>query len=177
MKSSGTIIGLVLVILITVLGCNNDRNNWKNHGDMMRMGQNFRRHPMPGMRGKMGREMRFGMSRQMYPGRGFETMRGMGGKDSTGLMPMGPGRRMLESIPNVTDNQKKQIEDLVRKQHQEMIKLREDMKLKMQSVLDSNRKEMINILTDEQKKFVESYGSKMFPSRENAKWKYIHNSQ
>jgi Spy/CpxP family protein refolding chaperone len=88
----------------------------------------------------------------------MEMMRGMGRMpmDSTGWMPAGPGRRMLESIPNVTENQKKQIEDLIKKQQDDMIKFREEMSAKMKDLRDSHRKDILNILTDEQKKYVQS---------------------
>lgn len=181
MKRAGTIVGLVLVILIAGNGCNNDRHARKDHADMMRMGQNFRRHPMWGMHGNMDSGMRFGMMRGMHPGMKFGMMRGMhpgtgfgmrkgmSDRDSIGWMPMGPGRRMLESIPNVTENQKKQIEDLVKKQHDEIMKLREEMHSKMQSIIDSHRKDMLNILTDEQKKFIESEKEKTSPTPEKVK--------
>ena len=76
--------------------------------------------------------------------------------DSTGWLPMGPGRRMLESIPNVTENQKKQITDLINKHQDEMKKLQEEMSSKMQSLMDSHKKDMLNILTEEQKKYIET---------------------
>jgi hypothetical protein len=63
---------------------------------------------------------------------------------------------MLESIPNVTEKQKKDIADLRSKNQDEMKKLREDYILKMNALRDSQQKSMMNILTDEQKKFVES---------------------
>jgi Spy/CpxP family protein refolding chaperone len=84
--------------------------------------------------------------------------RGMGSMpgDSTGWMPMGPGRRMMESIPNVTENQKKQITELMTKHQDELKKLQEEMSSKMQSLMDSHTKDILNILTDEQKKYIES---------------------
>ena len=63
---------------------------------------------------------------------------------------------LLESIPNVTENQKKQIEDLTKKDRDEMKKLREEMSSKMKDLTDSHRHEILNILTSEQKKFIES---------------------
>jgi Spy/CpxP family protein refolding chaperone len=71
-------------------------------------------------------------------------------------MQPGPGRRILESIPNVTDSQKKQIEDLIKKQQDDMKKLREDMSVKMKDMMTSHRKDMLNILTAEQKEFIEN---------------------
>jgi Spy/CpxP family protein refolding chaperone len=63
---------------------------------------------------------------------------------------------MLQSIPNVTENQKKQIEDLTKKDREEMRKLREEMTSKMKDLRASHRKEILNILTPAQKKFFES---------------------
>lgn len=177
MKRSRTIIGILLMFLIAGNACHNprhERRDMKDSGKMirMRMGQNFRHiRGMPGMRGMMGQGMRNGMMRGMGPGMGFGMMRGMGRMpmDSIGWMPMGPGRRMLESIPNVTENQKRQIEDLTKKHIDEMKKIREEMFSKMQSQMDSHRKDMLNILTDEQKKFIESGRSKPSPVQEDEK--------
>jgi hypothetical protein len=180
MKRSSTIIGLLLVLLIAGNGCNSRhyRQDMRDSEKMMRTGQNFRHHreyepssdtmrirgirrnmwpgwmehrrhsmryaPIAGMPGSMDRVMRNRMMRGMGPMR----------MDSIGWIPMGIGRRMMESIPNVTDNQKKQIEDLIKKQHDEMKKAREEMTARIKSLLDSHRKEMLNILTDEQKKFI-----------------------
>ena len=114
-----------------------------------------RRHEL--MRG-MGHVMRYGMKRGVGPGMEFGMMRGMGRMpmDSIGWIPMGQGRRILESVPNVTEQQKSQIEDLIKKQQDEMKKLREEMTVKMKSIMDSHRKNILNILTDDQKKFIES---------------------
>jgi len=177
MKRSSTIIGLLLVILIAGNGCHNIRNekrDIKENGKMIRMrvGQMFRHNrAMPDMHGRMFQGMRPGMMGEMGPGmrngmagmrrgmgmgmgmrRGIGSMRG----DSTEWMPMGPGRRMLESIPNVTENQKNQITELMKKHQDEMKKLQEEMSFKMQSLMDSHKKDMLNILTDDQKKFIET---------------------
>jgi hypothetical protein len=183
MRRSSTILGLLLVILIAGNGCHNirqDRRDINENEKMlrMRMSQIFRHNrEMPGMHGRMFPGNRTGMMRCMHPGMGM--MRGMRpgmrnrmagmhqdmgmwrGEgslpgDSIGWMPIGPGRRMLESIPNVTENQKKQITDLINKHHEEMKKLREEMFSKMQNLMDSNKKDMLTILTDEQKKYIES---------------------
>ena len=136
------------MLLIAGSGCHNarhDKKNMKDGSKMMMMRHYFRNdRGMRGMRGMMGQGMRNGM------------MRGMGRMpiDSTGWMPMAPGRRMLESIPNVTENQKKLIGDLTKKHFDEMKKLREEMSSKMHSLMDSHRKDILNILTDEQKKFI-----------------------
>ena len=92
----------------------------------------------------------------MRQGMGMGMRRGMGSMpgDSTQWMPMGPARRMLESIPNVTENQKKQITELIKSHQDEMKKLQEEMSSKMQGLMDSHRKDMLNILTEEQKKYI-----------------------
>ena len=182
MKRSITIIGLLLIILLIGNGCHKryDRHNLKDNERMIgsRMEQNFRHnrtmqgpngrmfHGMrPGMRGGMGPGMNMGMMIGMRPGMGPGMgMRGNMGSmpgDSTVWMPMGPGRRMMESIPNVTENQKKQLMDLMTKQREEMQKIRDEMSSKMQNLMESHQKDMMKILTDDQKKFVEA---SKFPS-------------
>ena len=100
----------------------------------------------------------YGMGRGMRPGQGFDMRKGYGPvhRDSIYGRQFGPGRMMLESIPNVTEKQKKEISDLMTKHQDEMKKLREEMQTRMQALTDSHRKNILNILTDEQKKFIES---------------------
>ena len=177
MKRNCTIIGLLLVLLIAGNACHSGRHDRRDMRDSakmiwMKMGQNFRhKRGMPVMRGMMHHGRRNGMMRGMGPGMGFGMMRGMGRMpmDSIGWMPMAPGRRILESIPNVTENQKKQIADLNKKQIDEMKKVREEMFSKMQGIMDSHRKDILNILTDEQKKFLESRRVKPSVSPEKEK--------
>jgi|ERR1035437_1700791 len=177
MKRNLTIIGLLLVLLVAGNACHNmrhERRDLRESGKMIRMriGHNLRRYrEMYGMHGMMGQGMRNGMMRGMGPRMGFGMIRGMDRmpKDSTGWMPMAPGIRILESIPNVTENQKKQIEDLTKSNMDEIKKLREEMFSKMQGIRDSQRKEVLNVLTDEQKKFLESQRVKPSVSQEKAK--------
>ncbi len=119
-----------------------------------------------GMRG-MNQGMGSGM-RGMNPGMGFG-MIGMGRMDSVGKMPGAPGLRLLASIPNVTENQKKQIEDLMKKNQDEMKKLRDEMSSKMQALRDAHRKEVLNILTPDQKKYLESGNDRIYSAPENEK--------
>ena len=161
MKKSFTAVGLMIVLMLAGTSCRNaghDRD-LRDSGRMirMRMGQAFWHHrSMPGKRGMMGQGMRYGMMRGMHPGMGSGMMRGMGRMpmDSTGFMPFAPGRRLLESIPNVTDNQKKQMEDIINKRNDDLKKLREETFSKMKDIVAAHRKEMLNILTDDQKKFL-----------------------
>lgn len=169
MKRNYTIVGLLVLLLLLTAGsaCHRtwNRRGMNDSGRMigMRMAHGwmgYRRHfmghfPMHGMQGNMG----FGM------------MRGMGRMpmDSIGRMPMAPGIRILESIPNVTENQKKQIEDLMKKNQEDMKKLREEMSSKMQSLMDSHRKDVQNVLTEDQKKYMESEHGKTDTSPESTK--------
>jgi hypothetical protein len=183
MKKNRTILGLLLVILIAGNGCHSERHSRrdiKDSSEIMVMDHSFRHHrEMQGMRGSMDQGMRNGMMRNMGPGmermgrfgHGMGMMRGMGRMsiDSIGRMPAGPGRRMLESIPNVSVSQKKMLEDLIKKQQDEMKKFREEMFAKMQDLRAAHRKDVLNILTEEQKKFLESESDNRFQSTERVK--------
>jgi hypothetical protein len=172
MKKRGIIAGFLLVLLIAGSGCHNFRHHRKDMNESswmngMRNDGDFRHHgPMWRIHGRMEQGTGNGRLRGMGPGmgmmrnggRGMEMWRGMDRMpmDSTDWMPAGPGKRILESIPNVTENQKKQIEDLIKKQRDEMQKLREEMSAKMKDLRDMHRKDILNVLTDEQKKYVQS---------------------
>jgi hypothetical protein len=171
MKKKFAAIGLMIALMLAGTSCRNaghDRD-LRDSGWMirMRMGQAFWHHrSMSGMRGMMGQGMRFGRNRGMHSGMGTGMMRGMERMpmDSIGFMPFGTGRRLLESIPNVTDNQKKQMEDIIKKRNDDLKKLREETFSKMKDIVAANRKEMLNVLTDDQKKFLESERGKATPS-------------
>jgi hypothetical protein len=174
MKRFSIIFGILLVFLIAGSACH---RGGRREMRMTGMDQNFSHH-MRGMNGNMYGH-RFGMMRSgigfgmgrgmgqpgmrpgmMAPG-GGNGMGNMGGRmDSINPMPMGTGWRIMESIPNVTDNQKKQIDDLIKKQQDAIQKLREEMFAKMKSTIAENRTEMLNILTPEQKKFLEDKDGK-----------------
>jgi hypothetical protein len=160
MKKFASIFGLSLILLIAGNGCHSERHergDLKDSSKIMRMSHGFRHHrEMYGMRGTMGQGMRGRMMRGMGPGMGMGMMMANGRMplDSIGWMTAGPGRRILESIPDVTLNQKKMIEDLIKKQQDEMKKLREEMFTKMQDIRTTSRKDILNILTDEQKKYL-----------------------
>ena len=123
------------------------RLGMKGMGHMDRMGQFMLPGTMHGMRGHMWQRPMYGM-RGNYWMAPMYGMRGMGmepmAMDRMGRGQMGPGR-IIDNIPNLTDKQKKDIADLRLKQQDEMKKMR-----------DSNRTKILNLLTDEQKKFVES---------------------
>jgi hypothetical protein len=75
-------------------------------------------------------------------------------------MGMRPGMLGLNNIPNLTDKQKKDIADLQGKQQAEMEKLRIDMQSKMKELREAHRAKVMNLLTDEQKKWVEEHTPK-----------------
>lgn len=115
--------------------------------------------------GRMGNRCQFmtpqplqGMRRGMRHGAGFDMRRGMGQMpmNGRGMRPMGPERMIMESVPNVTEKQKKDIADLRLKQQDEMKKMRDEMMAKMKTIRESQRAKMMDLLTPEQKKFIES---------------------
>ena len=67
------------------------------------------------------------------------------------------GMRMYENIPGLTDKQKKEIEDLRANQQAEMQKLRDQMSDKMAALRKSHRENIMNVLTPDQKKWVEEH--------------------
>jgi hypothetical protein len=87
----------------------------------------------------------YGMNRGMGPG---ISQRGRG--------PAGSGRMILESVPNVTEKQKKEISELLQKQQDDMKKFREEMSAKIQTIRETNRKSLYNILTEEQQKYIDA---------------------
>ena len=93
---------------------------------------------------------RFGFPPPMYG------MRGMDHMDHFGPGHFGVDRLRIESIPNLTDNQKKEIADLRQKHLNEMKKFRDEMAAKVKDIREAHRKDILNLLTDEQKKFLES---------------------
>jgi hypothetical protein len=186
MKRKFTVIGLLLLLLIAGNGCRDGKhgsNDMNDHSEKMRMrmGQNFHYRRgnestadslrMKDMSRGMGPRMMRRMDHRMMRGMGTGMMGGMGHMPmaNNGWMPMGPGIRILESVPNVTESQKKLIEDLMKKDREEMIKLREEMSGKMHELADSHRKEVLSILTDEQKKFIESGHERPFSAPEKTK--------
>jgi len=111
---------------------------------------------MDHMRYRMDRHSMYGMERGMRHDYGMRRGYGPMERDSVFHRQFGPAGMILGSIPNVTEAQKKQIADLMTKHQAEMKKLREETQTKMQALRESHRKSVLNILTDEQKKFVES---------------------
>lgn len=113
--------------------------------------------PMWGMQRPFAHGRRPGMG-MWSPGQGIRRY----GWPGDSLIRRGPGMRMLDRIPGLTDKQKKEISDLRQKQANEMQKLRSDMQQKMKEMRDSHRKDVMNILNDDQRKWLEE-NSQMMP--------------
>jgi hypothetical protein len=86
------------------------------------------------------------------PGWGWN---GPGWYGRPGYGPRPPLMRHLESVPNLTEKQKKDIADLNKKHQEEMQKFREETSKKVSEMRDSHRKKLMDLLTDEQKKYIE----------------------
>lgn len=63
---------------------------------------------------------------------------------------------LLENIPGLSESQKSKLKDLMEKNQAEMKKFREESAARMKSMRDTHRKEIIDMLTPEQKKWYES---------------------
>jgi hypothetical protein len=131
------------------------------HGQMcpgcgMGMGPGAKGGMRPGMGMGMGPGAGRGMRQGMGMGPGPEFRGGMGpDRFNRPGMNQGAGLARLESIPGLTDKQKKDIADLKQKQMDEMKKLREESMAKMKSLREDNRKKIMGLLTEEQKKYLE----------------------
>jgi Spy/CpxP family protein refolding chaperone len=179
MKNTGKIAGILLMLFIAgSLSLSAQRGmrrmrpdsaemNWMKmkQWQMPLMMQNPDSLKMGGMRHGMVPGRMNNMDRFMGPGwqvwqspRGMRHM-GMGPRmgmmgPGMGMRQQGPGR-IMENIPNLTDKQKKDIADLRQKQQVEMQKFREEMQGKMKEMRESHRTKVINLLTPEQKKWLE----------------------
>jgi hypothetical protein len=137
-------------------------------GRMGRMSQMMGRPPMNGMRGFMGHRPMNGMRGIFGADKIYGMRRGMGPWAFMGQGPMRPDW-MIDRIPDLTDKQKKDIADLRQKQQDEMKKFIEDMSVKMKAMRESDRNNVLNLLTDEQKKSIESNSGNMNLSPVKAK--------
>ncbi len=136
------------------------RMNPMAFGNPMRpgMGPQMRGHVgaghIPAFRGEMWRNYPYGMRRGFVRGPGFGMRQGMmPGRQF--MRESGSGMRLLETIPNLSEKQEKDIGDLRTKQLEEMKKFREDMSAKMNVMREANRTKIMNLLTEEQKKNLE----------------------
>jgi hypothetical protein len=147
MKKNRIIPILLLLVMVAAGSCHrNNRKVYKERSAMMEMRHSFR--PGAGFHG-------------MMPGRRPEGLHpgGMRGgipmmMDSIDMMPFGLGKRLEESIPNVTESQKKQISELMKKHQEEMKQLHEEIAVKMKNIMTTHRNEILKVLTDEQKKYL-----------------------
>ena len=176
MKATVKLTGLLLVILLAFGGTLNAQRGMRGNGmrsDSLRT-REFRndngpgrmmpgahlngQRQMNGMRNGIGTGMGMGMGMGMGHGlmAGMGMGRGMGNINNNGRGPMASGRLITESLPNVTEKQKKDMADLQLKHQEEMKKLREESSAKMQSLRDAHNNAVLNLLTDEQKKYIES---------------------
>jgi hypothetical protein len=170
MKRSGKLMGLLLLLLIAGNGSlsaqrgmrgmtDSTRMNRTGMGKMNRMDLFIGPERMNGMRGNH-------MQVPMHGMRGMDRMapmHRMGSQQMTGTMDInrmnqgaGPFRLMMESMPDVTEKQKKDMADLMQKQQAEMKKMKEEISARMKSMRENHRNQMMGILTPEQKKFIES---------------------
>lgn len=97
-----------------------------------------------------------------YMGHGMHGMPPGIGRNSIGKKHPGmgnrqpaPGLRVMENIPNLTDKQKKDLIDLRQKQKDEMQKLKGEIQKKMDDLRESHKTNVLNILNDEQKKWLD----------------------
>jgi len=91
----------------------------------------------------------------MARGAGRNAMGGGMMRPEMGKRPAVHGLRHLENIPDLTDQQKKEIAALRQKQQDEMQILRESMLEKTKELRESQRTNVLKILNAEQKKWVE----------------------
>ena len=89
------------------------------------------------------------------PRPGFRQGFGPGRSDRPGFSQQPPAMRRFESIPDLTEKQKKDIADLRQKQQAEMQKLREENFAKAKELRDAHHKKIMDLLSDEQKKYLE----------------------
>lgn len=189
MKSTGIIIGASVLLLLAGNGSLDAQKNqtdttrinrqWRGHMEMSSMrhmrgmgqgtdslkmneirdhrGYMHMRDRRPYMYGwRMEPGMQFGYPPPMYGMRG----RGPEGWDRFGWRQHFADKPGIADIPNLTDKQKKEIADLRQQYRDEMVKFRDEIKSKFQGMRESHRKEIMNLLTDEQKRFLESGSDK-----------------
>jgi len=75
--------------------------------------------------------------------------------------PMGREGYFLENIPNLTEKQKAALEELRVKNQSEVKIFREETASKMKNMREIYNEKMMELLTPEQKKWVESIDSKL----------------
>jgi len=107
-----------------------------------------------------------GMMGRMQPGSGYNN-RNINSQLPTNSAlsePIGSGGIFIDNIPNVTEKQKKEYADLQKKQQEEMAKMRSEMAAKIKSTIEAQRSKMMNLFTNEQKKYI---GPESLKKRQN----------
>lgn len=126
-------------------------NMMGNHMKRMRIDDAMWHVPMYPPHSRFG--MRSGMA--WNPGYRFRGSFGPGFFSPLEFGPQALGLRRLETIPNLSDKQKKDIADLQQMHQSEMQKFREETAANMKSMRDAHMKKVMDLLTDEQKKYLE----------------------
>lgn len=108
----------------------------------------------------------YGMRRGQYPGmregygRGqFRMDRYYPGRDRIQRAPVpraGIDRPYIERLPGLTDKQREELNNLRQKQFEDMRRFREENLQRMEKFREENRKRMMDVLTPEQRKWIES---------------------
>jgi hypothetical protein len=109
---------------------------------------------MPGMRNRrMNGNM--GPGRQQFYGNRND-MRGFAYGNARGAgMQNAPGRRIMESIPGITEKQQQELKRMNENQLNEMQKLRESHQESLKTLRDDHSKKVMDLLTKDQKKWLE----------------------
>jgi len=136
MKNLTKITAILLLLFLAGNGSANAQRGMRGDMDSTRMGRPGKRMDY-GMRGDFRNAPVCRMRNDMNRGN------------------MGRGR-FIENIPDLTETQKKEIGDLRQSNMEEMKKVREETYEKMKSMREANRSKILNILTEEQKKYLES---------------------
>lgn len=162
MKRNLKLAGLMLIVILTATSCHFAHRKIGAMFAHSRM-ERFNRTMIMGHRNMGFHRPMEGMGNYWYErNRGMRGGMGMGPMSGIGrgIRPMGSfnmgSEGMMERIPNLSEDQRKQFADLRVKQMQEMDKFREETFAKLQSIRESNRNSMMNLLTDDQKKILES---------------------
>lgn len=82
---------------------------------------------------------------------------GMRPGDGMGMRNNAPGRRIMESIPGITQKQKDDLAKLNEQNQSEMKKLMEQHQQAVKQLREDHRKKVMNLLTDDQKKWLEEH--------------------
>jgi len=152
MKRLITLSGLILIVALAASSCRNSDRRFDGRFDHNRMHRHESAMDFRNMRNM--NNIRSGRGFYMRPGR-------MMGRGQGNMAPRfnREGIMRFNRIPGITEKQRQEIADLRLKHMQEMDKFREETFAKMQDLREANRKEMMNILTPEQQKFLESGAS------------------